>query len=507
MPGDPVKKALFDLFNQKRGELATWAEFRVGVEHGIAATVGDAAVAKFGQEGFDKDTYNAMYAQVMRRPGAHGGKRSTIGGNPLKADLIGKADAAEVWQAFAEIIDNLLDNYRHAITKIREVRGEGERADLQVDIRFSELDSNADTNKNGEIQIEENSGGVPPGRRDALVQSGRSNWESVEDSVGVWGNGSKIALLKLGRWNIIQTQPIKGEVAADPPIPVQLQFGDEEDWQVDGGMDDTTPEGKWTYSRNYYHPSNAYWQVSEYDATSGYAFDEPGRTCINIRRIRSSPMEVFCDQERYREMLEKLANCFARKIIEIQGELDQNITINFENPRMVEAELRNVNLGDFIEPNAPGNLETDTTLFAHIPGIPFEIHKLKLQLPGRPPLMMEVRIGFPLSNENDTRGFKIWGNDRLFDQNWTQIPASGRSGTRQWNFGTNVQAGRCRGMIFFTGKPEVIPWQGPVKWGFRDTHPYAELVKNTLKWIVTKYTTASYYNLKNDNLLAYFRRD
>ena len=460
----------------------------------------------FGDAGLDAVSYDTLYAQIRMRPGGKGAKIERRGGAPLKADLIGKANGAEVWQAFAEILDNLLDNYDGAIDKIREVRGDGNQADLKVEIRFASIDPMEDTNKNGEIQIEENSGGVPPERRDALVQSGNSNWDDVAESVGVWGNGSKVALLKLGRWNVIQTYPIKGE-GINAPNPVQLQFGGEPNWEVFGGMDDPSPDGRMTLEHNYYHRDNSFWFVDECVAESGYCLETgPGTTCINIRRIRSRVLTEITSDELYLQMVNDLKQCFAKKINDLESKHGQNISIIIKNPSVPDDNLRELDLTQEIPGNFTGNWEVDRNLFAWIPGLKPEIHKIQLEIDGKPPLKMEVKIGFPLENEAASRGFSLWGNQRLFDKNWCDVKPSGRSGTQQWNYGANVQAGRCSGMIFFSGNPEVIPWQGPVKWGFRNTHPYAELVKDTLKWIVTKYTTASSFDLKNDNLLELFKR-
>lgn len=460
---------------------------------------------EFGDAGISAVEYENIYSQLLKRPGEDGEQLQRRGGAPLKSDLIAKANAAEVWQAFGEILDNLLDNYDGAIEKIREER-EPDKHDLRVEIRFVEINGALDTNKNGEIQIEENSGGVFPARRDALVQPGNSKWEDVEESVGVWGNGSKVAMLKLGRWNIIQTYPIKGEPGSDP-YPVQLKFGDKHDWDEDGGMGDTIENGRWTLPKNYYHHENSYWHVQEFKATSGYCLVEgPGTTCINIRRLRSAVLREITNDDLYEKMITQLQRCFGKKIEHLKQKHGQDIQILFLNSAAPNPDLRRVELTENIPANFAGNWESDMKLFSWIPGIQPEIHKIQLKIPTKNPLKMEVRIGFPLENSESTRGFSMWGNQRLFETNWCDIKGSGRKGTQHWNFGKNVQNGRCRGMIFFEGDPADIPWQGPVKWKFRDTHHYASLVKDTLKWIVTKYTTASKFNLDNDNLLDLFKR-
>ena len=131
------------------------------------------------------------------------------GGASFKRTLLTRAEQLDAPLAIAEILDNNFENYLAHYEALREIRG---KADLDIKIEFFQ-GSNQEPDKpdNGAIRISENSGGVPEPSIDALFQQGLSQWGLVRNSVGVWGEGMKISLPCLGRWNSISFHHIEDE--------------------------------------------------------------------------------------------------------------------------------------------------------------------------------------------------------------------------------------------------------------------------------------------------------
>ena len=252
----------------------------------------------------------------------------TIDGQPKKnAVLLQDADNMELWIAFAELIDNILDNHKQCAEMLMDIRGD---SNLSVTIQCFDIVNGAQPLEfgNGTITIKENSGGVKPEPKSKsfLTTPGSSEWSA--GSVGLWGRGGKLALAALGRFNTFSSHYPDGHFTPTPGVaiinPFLLQFGSQLD--SDGvEVQDTEPHK--SKPRNYYHPENTYWKVPGRRVTAGYVYDNPGSSFIKIEKLTQRAIDFLSDPEEVTKMVDRLAKVFRLKIVESQRVLGCEISI------------------------------------------------------------------------------------------------------------------------------------------------------------------------------------
>ena len=300
----------------------------------------------------------------------------------------------------------------------------------------------ANSNHNGAILLKENSGGVREDKWDALVQLGNSDWDSVEEAVGTWGNGVKVALAALGRYNQFSTYHKSSE-------PIIMEFGSQEPSDENGGMGDEDLRKR---PRNYYHEKNDWWDITPHKFSGGWCSEQSGRSLIYIRRLTQSALDTFQDNVKYENMVSYLRNIFQNKIRELETKTGKPINIDIRNVRLSRT--------DSISEGAPaalsGDLAEERKKLTFIPGVE-PLHFNCWMEQGDDKIHVEILVGMPVQNIATERGFRIWGNGRLFETNFTNFETEGGSYPK-WDKGGSVMMGRVTGYIKITAEnPENIP--------------------------------------------------
>jgi hypothetical protein len=446
-----------------------------------------------------------QYNNLIDQAGPGGSVIKTINSMPTRAHMIKKAEnSMRLTEALAEFLDNIFDNYTINYDTIMKERSGN--ADLNIEIRITNINPEKSPEENGEIVILENSGGVKKNNWVSLVQYGMSGEEEFQ-SIGTWGEGAKLALAALGRWNIFQTRHLTElEISTDEsPTPVQIQFGDELP-MVSGELADKSEKKT---ARNYYHLNNDEWHIDVQKAKTGYCTKEgnEGTTNITIKRLTQMTLEEVSNKNKYQKSISNLAQTFANKINECKKLGNSNISITITNDVFeTDNDLREIVLEEFefwendFEKNIlNGDLDDVVKELSFLPGFePMRI-KTKIHNPDNNDEYIEIDslFGIPLENISNRVGVVLWGNGRLFDGRLD----SGFLGINVFNVPNGYtkatvepQWRRFLGLIKIkTNHSHLIPWNGPVKWGFntKDEKQIGETIQDFVASVMTRYIYAS----------------
>jgi hypothetical protein len=123
--------------------------------------------------------------------------------SPTKQVIRNKALQLEVQEAFAEILDNIFDNFQ---------RNKPERLEVEI-VAHPKTETTP-----GEIVITENSGGIERRRVVPLIQLGLS--ERSVGGIGAWGEGFKMAVFALG-----EEVEVFSTYSGEPPIAIHFPRG------------------------------------------------------------------------------------------------------------------------------------------------------------------------------------------------------------------------------------------------------------------------------------------
>ena len=122
-------------------------------------------------------------------------------------------------------------------------------------------------------------------------------------------------------------------------------------------------------------------------------------------------------------------------------------------------------------------------LFTHVPG--FEPIRRKFVIPvgtGEKygTLTMDTIVGHTL-NVSPNLGWYMWGHDRLFHESYTNFKSTPGGGNHNYKPG-HGQTGRVLGFVRFSAENNngLIPWNGPDKWQFLESHPVKEKIKKVI---------------------------
>ena len=448
------------------------------------------------------DDIKKQFELISMQPGEPGDGIETISGTPNKTDLLNDSKLMTTTQALCEFLDNIFDNYLEHHEELDDVR---KNKDLSVRMLFNDIDiEEVDTQNNGMFLISENSGGISREKWSPLIKMGYSKNSPDKESVGTWGRGSKLALASCGRWNRVQTQHISqpSKKNAQKTSTIQISFGGEK--SIDNPDGELTEEQK-KKEHNYYHRLNSYWDIQAKESTSGWCVDEgPGTTCITIRRLTEKFMNDITNSEKYEAMVKKLDEIFSYKINQL-AKLGGEIEILLENTTLPESnEYRKVYLSKLDETPIvfKGDINEYKKLFSYIPNFePIHLNcswESKEVINGKEVinhLNAEIFLGSPLINTSPYQGLNIWGNGRLFEKNMKknfEVPQS--DGYAKWDDGETPQNSRVFGLIFLTSKKSfLIPWQGPVKWGWEENSDFSEAVMKLVGNLITRFTNFSHY--------------
>jgi hypothetical protein len=422
-----------------------------------------------------------------------------ISGDPNKwAVILQDADSMEIWIAFAELIDNILDNHREKHELLTEIRG---NCDLEVDIKCLDIQETNEPEKygNGKIIIKENSGGVKPDPKckSFLTTPGQSEWSS--GAVGLWGRGGKLALASIGRCNTFSSNYPQGDHYTPPAginivNPFQLQFGATQPPDSDELQEENKSQPK-----NYYHKENTYWKVPSRLVTSGFVFDNPGTSLITIDSLTERAINELSNPERVNKLLLQLAKVFRLKISESKRLFECEININMS---FVSLDISS-ELGTHEIPDASKyewNAEDMAKLFTHVPG--FEPIRRKFTIPvnASQTLTMDTIVGHTLEY-SDNLGWYMWGHDRLFHENYKDFPSTPGGGNVKYN-PAHGQTGRVLGFVRFSSDNDnkLIPWSGPDKWLFSESHHMKSEVKKIIGRCTQHFTNLGQHTFGPKNI-------
>jgi hypothetical protein len=439
-----------------------------------------------------------------------GDAEEQISGDPNKdAVLLQDANNMEIWIAFAELIDNILDNHKEKHELLTATRG---NCNLDVEIKCLDIqEENVPlTYGNGRIVIKENSGGIKPDAKSKsfLTTPGLSQWSA--GAVGLWGRGGKLALAALGRCNTFSSHYPEGEHYVPPAgqiiiNPCRLEFGSNH--PPDPANLQDNPEHK-SKSKNYYHKDNTYWKVPSRRVRGGYVFNNTGTSLITIDSLTERAINELSNPETVNEMLLQLAKVFRLKISENKRLLNCEININLTFVSLnIVSELGNHEIPDANK--YEWNAEEMAKLFTHVPGFEPIRRKFIMPVSADSTLNMDIIVGHTL-NVSPSLGWYMWGHDRLFEESYTNFSSTPGGGNVAYKPG-HGQTGRILGFVRFSSDNDnsLIPWNGPDKWKFLEAHPLKEKIKKILGRCAQHYCNIGQHTFgdKNEPFLSLFTID
>lgn len=420
-----------------------------------------------------------------------------VGDDVPKVQMLNRADNTDAWLAISEILDNIIDNYRLHSKILTE--GGNPTADLEVRILIMDPGNN-DTIF---IQIHENSGGIPQLALNAFVAPGVSEWGQVEAAVGVWGNGQKIGMAKLGRHNEISSNN------GDNPA-FTLRLGATEPADEDGGAGEAKK-----LPRNYYHPDNRWWRVQPVRTEEGTE-PEVGNTISVFKKVPNHTFLELTTEVEWQNIISKLTTIFANKIREVTNKVRRNMEaaeIQFEEPPAISITLEHDFFGNTdianpeneeifgINQELRGDFEALQSTFCKIPGLGPQRISIKIgadQLADEyeHDIYLDALVGLlpeqAEGGDEGTRGITFWGNGKLFckGHDATIGVPGGYSAWSHDQGGGAQNYWKCYIRIW-SQNPLLIPWSVDTKWGYRDTSPAKDILKVIYHAICHPYWVAS----------------
>ena len=439
------------------------------------------------------------------------GKRGTAGNAPNKANLLIKAQACPTWLAFSEIIDNILDNYRIFASEM--INEDKQPHDLKVEIGIHntntmyDLDSEEFQPNACFIKISENSGGITVDGLASFLSLGSSDWEEVDAAVGVWGNGQKVAMCRLGRHNTVGTRH-----RSDPEKGIYFELGSQLNPSVD---DKGIPDGgyfseEYEEPKNYYVSDNKHWEVDfDYlleDDQDAYLH----KTVTVMRKVpentRTELDDTAANDGYFKEkVLSRLSMIFANKIRENKYRFQKlieesasdlivpNMSVNFNHDSISEEydilDGHTATLGENDE--ADGDFDRLVQQFSYIPNslkpTRGEVIVPKAKIPGaKADLHVSWLIGMVNTDAPPSRrGFMCWGNGKLFEESHVEINRLKGSFT---GYGGRPEDSHWKGYLkFWSRDPSLIPWKAPTKWSWDNEGKSSKIVNNIISCIATPY--------------------
>lgn len=334
---------------------------------------------------------------------------------PAKDILRNKARVCPTVSAICEIMDNIFDNFEE----------NGERHDLAVSVIVNHEQS--------VISIAENSGGVREIKLEPLVRLGVP-YHGAKGSIGIWGEGLKVALFSLGtEVEILTSYPGEDSVA--------IHF--EEGW-----LDSSD------------------WNVPVYRA--GAEAPSPGSTVFRIKHL-----ERKID---WAEVMRELAVIYGHKIKDIESRR-RKVKVDFD----IDGNRTT------IRPRSLASIENLRSKLAFPPD--FSPRIFNAEWPGQAgTVKCQLVVGLTARHSGETSGVYMYGNRRLFARALrTKAVGYGESGNAVLR--DHPSCWRIHAYAFFQADSGVdIPWQAPLKDGVSENHPITSAFRQMFKEAVLPYS-------------------
>ena len=319
--------------------------------------------------------------------------------SPTKRVILNKSLVADFPDAIVEIIDNTIDFWRE----------KGYDRDLKIDVN---------TNKVDLIEISWNMG-LPEERWEPLVKVAAPQHVSTE-SIGMWGEGFKIAIFAMGREINIYSK-LKNETI------------------------------------NISYPKN--W------------LDTPS-------------WEVFVHKELVKKIPEDSSLVEIHSLVRKQpteSPIIDRVSKTFGTLMKIEAEQNHIMKiyvnGKEVKPKTWATKEDIEENFAFIPGYEPTEHIFG-EVDG---VEVKMIIGLLAIANKAEAGVYLYGNDRLFAEHLRDETVGFGERVNSIIPGEHPHGMRLQVHFFFNGSPDMIPWNAPLKYGFNVKSPMADEIQRWVK--------------------------
>jgi len=343
--------------------------------------------------------------------------------SPTKRVILNKSLVAEFSDAIVEIIDNAIDFWKE----------KDYDRDLEVTVN---------TNKVDLIEISWNMG-IPEERWEPLVKLGAPQHISTE-SIGVWGEGLKIALFAMGRKINIYSRLDNETINISYP----------ENW-----LD--TPS----------------WEILVRKELIKKIPEDS--SLIEIRNlVKKQPYES--------PIIDRVSKTYGT-LMKFEEEAGHKMKIKINGK---EVKRKTWATKEDIEEN-----------FAFIPGYEPTEHIFG-EVEG---LQVRMIIGLLAVANKEEAGVYLYGNDRLFAEHLRDESVGFGERANSIIPSDHPHGMRFQAHIFFNGLPEKIPWNAPLKYGFNVKSPIADDIQ---KWIRDHGQYYVYFvkNTKASEILPYTKK-
>ena len=362
----------------------------------------------------------------------------------MKKGLLTLSDKLDIVDALSELFDNAFEYFP----------SDGKSMEISCSLELDEDDLPV-------FHFKQNSGGVPEKDHPALFTAGQSGSSSDSESgpaISTYGTGFGLALPAIGRHNIVRNYHA-GE------NPIKWQMGAKEDEDESSGGDEKSP-------RNWYYEQNGFWDVPKWptESINSDEFDE-GVFHLESRKLTPKCIEFFQNTVEYKSSIEKLIQTYTRLILLMKSR-NVDVQIILKNCYTADSTLMEIDLVDYVSDNNifSGNF---IEIVKRSPYSFFEEQAIRFGLDyfeGDKVMSIDILIvnAQGTTDQDSSAGYTLWGNDRLFDINYVP-PGLTRKGNPSFTKVTNIATTRrWKGYVHFNSEhSELIPWDGPVKWGFK----------------------------------------
>ena len=375
-------------------------------------------------------------------------------GGIAKNKILKDADKIEIEDAISELIDNAIEHYPES----------GESLAIGISVR----------KENGQCVVEflQNSGGVPEENYEALFTAGISAaTESELGGISTYGQGFGLAVPALGRFNTIYNWH-SGQ------NPIVWQLGAEDDPDQDRGGNPRDP-------RNYYFPENKDWSPPAWDLDDTMKSVElglcvEGHLRIVFKRTPKKVEDYFTDTDRYISGIQQICKIYTRRIQLLQDK-GTDVSIQFNNDLVANKKLKSIDISSYVSEESIFFGDFDE-IIQRSPVSVFSEQSVRLTIQysvGNSEALDSNIIDIDIllvpadgsSDKQKAASFMMWGNDRLFCEDYRPPSLNssvGKADSSLTKISPDATTKRWKGFVHFTSKNTgLIPWNGPIKWGFK----------------------------------------
>jgi len=353
---------------------------------------------------------------------------SKFGIIPRKRSLLNKALQYTPDLSIFELIDNSLDRWRS--------RGGNETLDIRLRFDFE--------NENLlRIICEDNAGGVPEDRLSEVFRLGEENPEEV--SIGVWGEGLKVAAISLGK-----------------EIKFFTRVGGEEGKVLHIGPD-------WF--------ENDRWEITCHRSQTEI---RPNSTYVVIEKVRQNILKDDINGNDPNSLLNKIGMVYSQ-ILDEENNNNKKITIRL----IVNGDEK------IVQSNGFGTMRYLLKNFSYFPGYEPTRHNTEFVIDKKygPSLRCTAIVGLTYEQQRDMCGVSMWGKGRLFELAKKEASVGFGTRGRARIPASHPTIWRLHVWLFFEGPSGLIPWQAPAKHGYNESSPFSGMISEFIQLIAGPYVS------------------